>query len=97
MFMIGKQVIVNLNCMMRKMMFDYKIIPVRNESIDSPYRINGFSEKRKIVSRRFKRDRRRQTRDRRSSIREGVIVNLSFKDNRRKGNDRRRTQFSRFA
>jgi len=77
------------------MMFDYKIIPVRTEIIDSPQEINGFSERRKTVSRQFKRDRRKQNKDRRSSIREGIIVSLSFKANRRKGTDRRRTQSAR--
>ena len=78
------------------MTFDYKIIPVRNEEIDSPYEINGFSERRRTVSRKFKRDRRKQKKDRRSSIRDGVIVSLSFRANRRKGIDRRTPQISRF-
>ncbi len=78
------------------MTFDYKIIPVRTEIIDSPHEINGFSERRKTVSRKFKRDRRKQDKDRRSSIREGIIVNLSFNANRRKGRDRRKPQVSRF-
>jgi hypothetical protein len=77
------------------MVFDYKIIPVRTEIIDSAQEINGFSERRKTVSRRFKRDRRKQNKDRRSSIREGIIVSLSFKANRRRGTDRRRTQSAR--
>lgn len=79
------------------MTFDYKIIPVRNETIDSPYKINGFSERRKTVSRKQKRDRRKQKNDRRSSIRDGVIVSLSFKSNKRKGTDRRRPQISRIT
>lgn len=79
------------------MTFDYKIIPVRNEVIDSLYKINGFSKRRKAVSRKFKRDRRRHKEDRRSSIRDGVIVSLSFESNQRKGTDRRRTQISKFA
>jgi len=87
---------MNLNCVERHMTFDYKIIPVRNETIGSPYKINGFSERRKAVSRKLKRDRRKHKEDRRSSIRDGVIVNLSFKSNRRKGTDRRRPQISRY-
>ena len=79
------------------MTFDYKIIPVRNETIDSPYRIDGFSERRKTVSRKLKRDRRKHKKDRRSSIRDGVIVSLSTRSNRRKGIDRRRPQISRFV
>jgi len=82
--------------MVREVMtFDYKIIPVRTEIIDSPNEINGFSERRKTVTRKFKRDRRKQDRDRRSSIRDGIIVSLSFNANRRKGTDRRRRQVSR--
>ena len=83
----------------RDMTFDYKIIPVREDPITSSDKINGFSERRKAVSRKFKRDRRRQKKDRRSSIRDGVIVNLSFKSqsNRRKGTDRRKPQLSRFV
>ncbi|MBU1194664.1 MAG: hypothetical protein KKE62_11115 [Proteobacteria bacterium] len=79
------------------MTFDYKIIPVRNETVDSPHEINGFSERRKAVSRRLKRERRKHSKDRRSSIRDGVIVSLSSSDNRRKGTDRRRLPISRFA
>lgn len=71
------------------MTFDYKIIPVRREAIDSSYKINGFSERRKTVTRKTRRERRKQARDRRSGIRDGVIVNLSSKNNRRKGTDRR--------
>ena len=72
------------------MTFDYKIIPVRREQVDSSRRVDGFSRNRKTVSRRYRKERRKQTLDRRSSIRDGVIVNLSFKNNRRKGTDRRR-------
>lgn len=72
------------------MVFDYKIIPVQNERVDSPNAIRGFSERKKTVTRRFKKDRRRSTTDRRSSVRDGVFVNLSFKNNRRKGGDRRK-------
>ncbi len=74
------------------MVFDYKIIPVQNDMLDPSHKVNGFTEKRKTVTRRFKKDRRRAKADRRKSVRDGVIVNLSFKDNRRKGRDRRRNQ-----
>ncbi|MCG8683356.1 MAG: hypothetical protein MI892_00650 [Desulfobacterales bacterium] len=73
------------------MVFDYKIIPVRNEVLDSPDKIRGFSERRKTVSRKFKKDRRKKKQDRRKSVRDGVIVDLSFRNNRRKGGDRRNT------
>ena len=71
------------------MTFDYKIIPYKNEMLDGPSEIRGFAEKRKTVTRRFKKDRRKQKLDRRKSIRDGVIVNLSIKNDRRTGKDRR--------
>ncbi|MCG8636105.1 MAG: hypothetical protein MI863_19895 [Desulfobacterales bacterium] len=77
------------------MVFDYKILPVKKEDLDSAQRIQGFSDRRKSVSRKFKRDRRKSTQDRRKSVRDGVIVSLSFKNNRRKGGDRRKPGGSR--
>lgn len=71
------------------MTFDYKIIPYQKELVDSTSRIDGFPEKRRSVTRRFRKDRRRKKLDRRKSIRDGVIVNLSFKEDRRTGRDRR--------
>jgi hypothetical protein len=79
------------------MTFDYKIIPARNKAIGSPDAIRGFAKRRKTVSRKSKRERRRHKKDRRSSIRDGVIVNLSFRSNKRNGTDRRRYQFSRIV
>jgi hypothetical protein len=79
------------------MTFEYKIIPVQNNEIDSPYKIDGFSKRKKTVTRKLKKDRRRKNKDRRSSIRTGVIVNLSSKadSNRRKGTDRRKYHFTK--
>jgi hypothetical protein len=74
------------------MTFDYKIIPVQNEVLDSAHKIDGFPERRKAFLRKFKRDKRTHRIDRRSSVRDGVIVRLSFKGDRRKGSDRRRLQ-----
>lgn len=71
------------------MTFDYKIIPYKNELLDSAQEISGFAQKRKTVTRRFKKDRRKKKMDRRKSIRDGVIVSLSCKDDRRTGKDRR--------
>lgn len=71
------------------MVFDYKILPVQNESVDFVHEIRGFSERRKTVTRKMKKDRRRSKADRRSSVRDGVFVSLSFRKNRRKGGDRR--------
>lgn len=65
------------------MISDYKIISVLNKAADFPKRT-------KAVTRKFGNDRRRQKKDRRSSIRDGVIVNLSFESNKRKGTDRRK-------
>ncbi len=77
------------------MVFDYKILPIKKEDLDSPHKIQGFSERRQSVTRKLKRDRRKSKPDRRKSVRDGVIVSLSFKDNRRKGGDRRATGGSR--
>ena len=74
------------------MTFDQKIIPIKNDLIDSPNKINGFQERRKTFFRKFKRDRRKHKRDRRKSVRDGIIVSLSFRSNRRKGADRRKLQ-----
>ncbi len=79
------------------MTFDYKIIPYKNEAIDSASGIRGFPEKRKTVTRRFKKDRRKKKVDRRKSIRDGVIVNLSFKNDRRRGKDRRNVGGTTFS
>ncbi len=72
------------------MTFDYKILPVQNKAVDSPQEIRGFSERRKVFTRKFKRNRRKSLLDRRKSVRAGVIVVLSFKRNRRKNRDRRK-------
>jgi predicted RNA-binding protein len=71
------------------MVFDYKIVPIRNEAVDSPSEIYGFSRRKKTVTRKLKKNRRKSTYDRRESVRDGVIVNLSSKRNRRKTRDRR--------
>ena len=66
------------------MIFDSKIIPVQNKVTSSL--------KKTTVGRKLKSDQRKYKRDRRSSVRDGVIVSLSFKSNRRKGTDRRKLQ-----
>ncbi len=65
------------------MIMDPKILPVHNE-------IAGFSKK-PAIGRKSKNDRRRRLRDRRKSIRNGVIVRLSSKSDRRNGHERRKT------
>ncbi|MCP3943520.1 MAG: hypothetical protein GY710_18855 [Desulfobacteraceae bacterium] len=77
------------------MVFDYKILPIRRETIGSPYRIRGFSRRRQVVTRKLKRDRRKLTYDRRKSVRDGVIVSLSFTRDRRKIRDRRKVSGER--
>lgn len=72
------------------MVFEYKVIPSRDGLINSTHKVRGFSEKRKAVTRRLARNRRKKKMDRRSSVREGVIVSLSFEDNMRRGVERRR-------
>ncbi|MBA3008662.1 MAG: hypothetical protein KKF12_09935 [Proteobacteria bacterium] len=77
------------------MVFDYKIVPIQNEAVDSPYEIRGFARRKKTVSRKLTRDRRKSKYDRRKSVRDGVIVSLSFRSNRRKVRDRRNVSGSR--
>lgn len=38
----------------------------------------------------YRKDRRKKRRDRRKSVRDGVYVSFSFKNDRRKGGDRRK-------
>jgi hypothetical protein len=71
------------------MVFDYKILPIIKEDIDSPYGVHGLPRRRKTITRKLKRDRRKSSYDRRTSVRDGVIVSLSFQSNRRKMRDRR--------
>jgi len=47
----------------------------------------------KTITRKFKKDRRKKKQDRRLSVREGVIVELSGEDNRRKRKDRRKNKY----
>lgn len=44
-----------------------------------------------IDKKEVQRERRRNRKDRRKSVREGVIVTLSVKNDRRSGRDRRKT------
>lgn len=65
------------------MIFNPKIVSTQNKVTDS---------KRITAGQKLKSDRRKRKRDRRSSVRDGVIVNLSSDHNRRKGFDRRKLQ-----
>jgi hypothetical protein len=62
-----------------------KIIPIANKVIEIGDRGPGYQA---VVPGR-KKERRKRTYDRRKSVREGVIVTLSFKKDRRKNPDRR--------
>ncbi|NWH04567.1 hypothetical protein [Desulfobacter latus] len=69
---------------------DNKILPIsNNKMINSGDRSDGFgSGYRPNVSNR-KKERRKRPYDRRKSVRDGVVVRLSFKKDRRKISDRR--------
>ncbi len=64
------------------MIMDPKILPVHNE-------IAGFSKK-PAIGRKSKNERRKRRIDRRKSVRNGVIVKLSSKADRRNGPERRK-------
>ena len=71
------------------MVAENKIIPAANKVIGSKDRRSGFGGGyRPNVSGR-KKDRRKAPYDRRDSVRDGVIVALSFKKDRRQNFDRR--------
>ncbi len=77
------------------MVFDYKLLPIQKEAVESPDEIRGFSRRRKTITRKLKKERRKSSYDRRKSVRDGVIVSLSFKSNRRKVRDRRNVSWER--
>ncbi|PIE62240.1 MAG: hypothetical protein CSA25_06050 [Desulfobacter postgatei] len=64
------------------------ILPITNKIIETGDRSGDFSVYQPNVSNR-KKDRRKRPYDRRKSVRDGVIVSLSFKKDRRKNPDRR--------
>ncbi len=66
------------------MIFNSKILPVQNKITNSSNRVTA--------DRRSKSNKRKRKSDRRSSVRDGVIVNLSSESNRRRGVDRRKAQ-----
>lgn len=71
------------------MTFYYRVDPV-----NSLKQIDEFPEKKKTVTRKLRKDRRKRKEDRRSSVRDGVIVNISTMPNRRRGPDRRKQTFA---
>ena len=66
------------------MIFNPKIISAQNQVTNSSKRITA--------GQKLKSDKRKRKSDRRSCVRDGVIVNLSSEYNRRKGFDRRKLQ-----
>ena len=76
------------------MTFQYKTIPYRETVIGSVDRVKHMpGDTQKTITRKFKKDRRKKKRDRRLSVREGVIVELSGENNRRKRKDRRKNRY----
>ena len=76
------------------MTFQYKTIPYRETSIGTIDRVKHMpGDTQKTITRKFKKDRRKKKQDRRLSVREGVIVELSGEDNRRKRKDRRKNKY----
>ncbi|WP_321495811.1 hypothetical protein [uncultured Desulfobacter sp.] len=72
------------------MVAENKIIPGANKVIRATDRMAGFGGGYKSnVPGRRKKDRRKAHQDRRKSVRDGVIVALSFKKDRRRHPDRR--------
>ncbi len=66
------------------MYFNSKILPVQNKVANSSTRVTA--------NRRLKGEKRKRKFDRRRSVRDGVVVSLSYESNRRKGVDRRKAQ-----
>ncbi len=76
------------------MTFQYRTIPYRETTIGSVDRVKHMpGDTQKTITRKFKRDRRKNKQDRRLSVREGVIVELSGENNKRKRKDRRKRQY----
>ena len=76
------------------MTFHYRTIPYRETSIGSVDRVKHMpGDSQKTITRKFKKDRRKNKSDRRQSVREGVIVELSSETNRRKAKDRRKNRY----
>ncbi len=76
------------------MTFQYRTIPYRETTIGSVDRVKHMpGDTQKTITRKFKKDRRKKKQDRRLSVREGVIVELSSENNRRKRKDRRKRRY----
>ena len=76
------------------MTFQYRTIPYRETTIGSVDRVKHMpGDSQKTITRKFKKDRRKNKQDRRHSVREGVIVELSGENNRRKIKERRSKKY----
>ena len=56
----------------------------------SPYALKSKSPRKTMTRHKVKKERRKATADRRASVRTGLFVSLSFKNDRRSGRERRR-------
>lgn len=65
-------------------MFNSRVMPIQN---------NVSAAAKTERKRKYKVDKRKRITDRRKSVRDGVIVSLSFRSDRRSGVDRRRHAF----
>jgi hypothetical protein len=71
------------------MIADYEIIPGADKIMGNGGRGPGFAGRYQSNNPNRRKDRRKRRYDRRKSVRDGVIVTLSFKKDRRKKPDRR--------
>lgn len=71
----------------------YKILPFNDDTVPNTDRVGRLPKKRTgtYLTKRQK-DRRKRKYDRRQSVRTGVIVSLSYQNDRRKGGDRRKNK-----
>lgn len=74
------------------MIADYEIIPGADKIMGNGRRGTGFAGGYQANMPGRRKDRRKRRYDRRKSVRDGVIVTLSFKKDRRKKPDRRSTR-----
>ncbi len=68
------------------------ILPVLKKNVEPTVPVNSITlnQSRKSSPLKFRQNRRRRRADRRQEVRNGVIVSLSFENDRRKKRDRRR-------
>ncbi len=70
----------------------YKTIPFNDDTVPNTDRVGRLPGRGSAAyGKRRQKDRRKRKYDRRKSVRTGVIVSLSCRNDRRKGGDRRKT------